>query len=118
MPDTTGTPTESALGLAPWVESIQAIKDDVDESRHILTVFAMAALHGLSLVKVPTTNIDDAPFAFHVFEVMQHYGLVTLKMNEAYGTYNVSLTTEGRRALAQAQADRYADLADREGRMR
>lgn len=117
MPAPTMT-TDTEPGLAPWVESIQAIKDDVDESRHILTVFAMSALHGLSLVKVPTTNIEEAPFAFHMFEVLQHYGLVTLKMNEAYGTYNVSLTTEGRLVLAQAQADRYADLADREGRMR
>ncbi len=120
MPDTTGTTTtEAALGLAPWVESIQAIKDDVDESRHVLTVFAVAALHGLVRVNdLPTVDFENVPFSFHAFEVLQHYGLVTLTMNEAPDIFNVAITTRGRQLLAQAQADRYADLADREGRLR
>ncbi len=115
MPDTTGTTTEPALGLAPWVESIQAIKDDVDESRHVLTVMGLALLEAGTR---PYVSSESHPLVYHALEVLAHYGLVTLRMNEAPGWWNVDVTAAGLDALARAKADRAADIADREGRLR
>lgn len=116
-PDTS-TP-QTAPGLAPWAESIQALKDDVDESHHVLTVFALATLELLADTGGMNWASGHAmPFRYHAFEVLHHHGLVALAMTEAPDWWRVTMTPLGRDVLAQAARAREADIADREGRMR
>lgn len=116
---TTMTETDTLPGLAPWVESIQAIKDDVDGSAHVLTVFALATLELLADTGgVNWACVRAMPLRYHTFEVLAHHGLVDMAITEAPEWYRVTMTPLGRQVLAQATADRDADIADREGRMR
>lgn len=116
--------TDEIPGLAPWVESIQAIKDDRDESQHVLTVLGMALLETLASTPSVGPGIktcisqDCEPFLFHAYEVLAYHGLISLRMNEAPGWWDVAQTDACRELLARAQHDRAADIANREGQMR
>lgn len=110
------TETDTLPGLAPWVEGIQAIKDDVDEPQHVLTVLGLGLCE--ALMSIAFVSLDTRPMLYHACEVLAHHGLIDLTPTEAPGWYVVSPCEAGKAAVKQALRDRDADLANREGRMR